>query len=289
MNVMTYATRDLVTLPPSASIDMAISLMEERSIHHLVVTAGNRIVGMVSDRDILVSTGWMLSNERKALRGGDSKAKVVGPTQVHEIMSRPVLCLTIAHTTRDAALLMLDRKISAVPLLNQDRLEGLITETDLVKWPPLSEFEADRLLAQKVGDLMRVNVLSVTPDTPLADVIHLFRTRRIRHAPVVLQSKLVGIVSDRDVRRALGWAGVREMQAEREGRMLEAESPQTAGDVMNVEVRTVGMATALRDALRLMLEERIHSLPVVETQCLKGIVTETDFLRAFMACPQFLY
>ena len=281
MNVMNYATRDVVTLPPSASIDTAISLMEERSIHHVVVTTGNRVVGMVSDRDILISTGWMLSIERKARKGGEGKAKVVGPTQIHEIMSRPVVCLTIAHTARDAALLMLDRKISAVPVLNQDRLDGLITETDLLKWPPLSEVEADHMLTHKVGDLMRVNVLSVAPDAPLTDLIHLFRTRRIRHAPVVLQGKLVGIVSDRDVRRALGWAGVQEIQAECEGRIVEAESPQTAGDVMHVDVRTVGISTVLRDALRLMLDERIHSLPVVEAQCLKGIVTETDFLRAF--------
>ena len=283
MNVMNYATRDVVTLPPSASIDTAISLMEERSIHHVVVTTGNRVVGMVSDRDILISTGWMLSIERKARSGGEgkAKAKVVGPTQIHEIMSRPVVCLTIAHTARDAALLMLDRKISAVPVLNQDRLDGLITETDLLKWPPLSEVEADRLLTHKVGDLMRVNVLSVAPDAPLTDLIHLFRTRRIRHAPVVQQGKLVGIVSDRDVRRALGWAGVREMQAECEGRVLESELPQTAGEVMHVDVRTAGLSTVLRDALRLMLDERIHSLPVVEAQCLEGIVTETDFLRAF--------
>ena len=281
MNVMNYATRDVVTLPPSASIDSAISSMEERNIHHVVITTGNRVVGMVSDRDILISTGWMLSIERTSRNGGAGMNKVVGPTQVHEIMSRPVVCLTIAHTARDAALLMLDRKISAVPVLNQDRLDGLITETDLLKWPPLSEVETDHLLTHKVGDLMRVNVLSVTPDAPLADVIHLFRTRRIRHAPVVLRSKLVGIVSDRDVRRALGWASVRDMQAEREGRMLDTVSPQTAGDVMQQHVRTAELSTVLRDALRLMLEERIHSLPVVEAQCLKGIVTETDFLRAF--------
>lgn len=196
-------------------------------------------------------------------------------------MSRPVASLTIAHTARDAALLMLERKISAVPVLNQDRLDGLITESDLLKWPPLSEVEADRLLTHKVGDLMRVNVLSVALDAPLADVIHLFRTRRIRHAPVVVQEKLVGIVSDRDVRRALGWASIRDMQAEREGRILDIVSPQTAGDVMQSKVRTAGPSTLLREALRVMLDERIHSLPVVEAQHLKGIVTETDFLRAF--------
>lgn len=82
-------------------------------------------------------------------------------------------------------------------------------------------------------------------------------------------------------RRALGWASVLDMQAEREGCILEAESPQTAGDVMQNSVRTAGVSTVLRVALRLMLDERIHSLPVVDAQCLKGIVTETDFLRAF--------
>jgi acetoin utilization protein AcuB len=281
MRILDYATRHVTTVSPIDSIDKAISLMEERNVHHLVATSGGRVEGMISDRDILISTGWMLSVERKYQRPGERHAHVAGPMRVLEIMSKPVACLTVDHSARDAAALMLERKISAVPILNRQALAALVTETDLVKWPPLSEKEADALLNREVRDLMRASVLSVSPEAPLAELIHLFRERRIRHVPVVVNHQLVGIVSDRDVRRALGWGSIRDMQAENQMRLMEKNPPQKAGDIMHSAVRTVGLFTSLRSALRTMLDERIHALPVVETDCLKGILTMSDFLRAF--------
>jgi len=284
---MNYATRDVVTVSPADSIDKAISLMEERNIHHLVVTKGQTVVGMLSDRDILVSTGWMLSVERQARLAGSHEKKIFGPTRIEQIMSQPAICLDNDHSTRDVGSLMLTRKISAIPILNQGRLVGLLTETDLVKWAPLDETAADRLLDGAVMGLMRTHVLSVTPGAPLDCVIHLFRSRRIRHAPVVSEQRLVGIISDRDIRRALGWGRVREMQAECEGRLAEVDPPRFAADIMHEGVHTVGPSTSLRDALRNMLADRIHSLPVVEAQTLQGIITLTDFVRAFMRLDMY--
>lgn len=281
MNIMKHATTDVAKVAPGSSIDMAISLMEERRIHHLVVSNEHHVVGMLSDRDVLISTGWMMSVERESDRQDGPGKDVIGPTLVKQIMSQPAMCLTTADTARDVASLMLEWKIGAVPILNQNRLAGLITETDLVKWPPLCEIGADRVLNDEVCNLMRAHVLSVTPDAPLGEVIHLFRDRRIRHAPVAVHGRLVGIISDRDVRRALGWESIRDMQAECEGRLIATKSPRTAEDIMHEAVWTVGPHTPLRDALRLMLDERIHSLPVIEAQILKGIITQTDFIRAF--------
>lgn len=283
MRISNYATRDVVKVEPVNSIDTAISLMEERNIHHLVVVSNNAVIGMLSDRDILIATGWMLSVERHVPRAGGPQTAVVGPTSVGQIMSQPALTLTTAHTTRDAAALMLDRHIGAVPILDdQGQLAGLITETDLVKWPPLTEFEVDRLLDRDVGDLMRVHVSTVAPDAPLGEVVHLFRDRRIRHAPVLLDGKLVGIISDRDVRRALGWGSVRDMQAEREGRWEPTNAPATAADVMQESVHTTSPSSTLRSALRLMLDRRVHSVPVVDADRVIGIITQTDYIRAFM-------
>jgi CBS domain-containing protein len=282
MKIANYATRDVVKVSPTNSIDTAISLMEERNIHHLVVASDDSVVGMLSDRDILISTGWMLSVERQVARPGSYGKSVAGPTQVGQIMSQPAVTLTTAHSTHDAAALMLEQHIGAVPILDGGHLVGLITETDLVKWPPLTEIEVDQLLDRDVRELMRAQVASVTPDAPLSALVRLFRERRIRHAPVVLNGILVGIISDRDVRRALGWGSVRDMQSAREGRWHEAEAPATAADIMKESVLTTGPFASLRNALRLMLDRRIHSLPVVEAESLVGIITQTDFIRAFM-------
>lgn len=279
MNIMNYATREVVTVPPDATIDKAISLMEEFDIHHLVVAAGAHVVGMVSDRDILLSTGWMLAAERKAPAAGDHR--VIGPTRVDQIMSRTTTTLSNSDEARDAARIFVNAKIGALPVLFETRLIGLVTEKDLLRW--LADLAyggnvADLLLQKPVRELMRSHVISVPPRATLGDIVDTFRRYRIRHVPVAIGGELLGIVSDRDVRRALGWSSIREAQADEEGELFDG--PQTASDVMQSAVRATGVDTALRTALGVMLEARIHSLPVVEAGTLLGMLTQTDFVKA---------
>lgn len=96
MHVSHLVKRDVVTAAPGDSIDKAISLMEERAIHHLVVESNRRINGMLSDRDILLSTGWMLTAERRIDTGHGSE--VIGPTRIEQIMSRPAPLSPSART-----------------------------------------------------------------------------------------------------------------------------------------------------------------------------------------------
>jgi CBS domain-containing protein len=279
MNVMGFATRQVIQVAPADSVDKAISLMEEHGIHHLVVAGERGLIGMVSDRDILISTGWMLSAERRAL--GDSRP-VIGPTRVEQIMSQPLQSLSEADTARDAAVLMTRRKISAAPVLREGRLLGMVTETDLAQQLDRSARDdnaADRLLGCAVRDMMRAHVMTVLPNAPITEVIHLFRRYHIHHVPVAADRLLLGIISDRDVRRALGWSSIRDMQAEAAGRMADG-LPTKAAEIMRREVVIIAQDAPLREALRLMLEFNIHSLPVVDEQELVGIITRTDFVKA---------
>jgi CBS domain-containing protein len=283
MNAMIYATKDVVTIAPSASIDRAISLMEERGIHHLVVVENDRVVGMLSDRDILISTGWMLSVERRTASGAMRRGEVIGPTVVEQIMSRPVVCLMREQNAREAAILMVGHRISALPVLQAGRLVAIVSDVDLMKW--LMELAAGdnavgRFLRRPVVDLMRAQVTTVTPENLLVEVTDIFRRRRVRHVPVVDDGLVVGIISDRDVRRSLGWSSVREAQAEQENQGSEIRSPCTAADIMQRQVLWTQRSATLHDALRILVDKHIHSLPVIEKGRLTGIITQTDFIRA---------
>lgn len=278
MNVMNYATTDVLTIPANESIDRAISLMEERELRHLVVATGGRAVGMLSDRDILISTGWMLSVERGGGMGG---AGPVGPTRVEQIMSRSLVSLTRDAGARDAAGLMIEKKIDAVAIMGDGRLAGIITERDLLRW--LAELSgtgtpADELLGRPVSELMHTRLHRVTPESPLEDVVDIFRRYRVRHVPVAVGKSLVGIVSDRDVRRALAWSSLRDARAEAKGRAIRSPFPARASDIMQTDVRTVPIDAQVRKAVALMLERRIHSLPVLDADGLAGIITQTDII-----------
>ena len=123
-----------------------------------------------------------------------------------------------------------------------------------------------------VQDIMQTNVVTVTPDTKLPEAIELTRERGIRHLPVLEREQLVGIVSDRDLKRAMGAADV---DAQHRARV-------SMRDIMTHPVITTGTAFPVEDAARMMVKEKISALPVTQAGRLIGIITETDIMRLFV-------
>ena len=278
MQALKCATREVVTVGPGDSIDHAISLMEEHGIHHLVVTDEQRVVGMLSDRDILLCTGWMLEVERQTAGRNHT---IVGPRCVEQIMSRPVETLSADATATEAANHLAERKFGALPILNKSTLIALITETDLTRHLR-QRMETDepvrKSLSAPVRDWMRLHVISVNAKCPITDMVGLFRRYRIRHLPVTTDETIIGIVSDRDVRRAFGWSQIHDMQAQAAARNFAG--PLFAVEIMQKPVQSIHADQPLSAALDIMLSNHIHSLPVEDGGRLCGIITQTDFIKA---------
>ncbi len=94
-------------------------------------------------------------------------------------------------------------------------------------------------------------------------------TGRFRRLPVVDQGKLVGILTERDIRSHLGY--------------LESTRVNAA---MTADPATITPRTTAEDAARLMLEHKIGGLPVLDNGALVGIVSTSDVLRAFLNVVQ---
>jgi acetoin utilization protein AcuB len=117
---------------------------------------------------------------------------------------------------------------------------------------------------------------TVSPETPLLDARRLMQERRIRHLVVVEGGRLVGIVTDRDIRLNLPSPATSLSVWEINylvGRL-------TVGEVMSRTVLTVDPARDVRSAARLLIDHKIGALPVLDGANLVGIVTDTDLLRA---------
>jgi acetoin utilization protein AcuB len=125
---------------------------------------------------------------------------------------------------------------------------------------------------------MRPDPITVGPQDSFRHAMNLIRQRGIRHLPVVEGGRLVGIVTDRDIRQASP-SSATSLEIHELHYLLEKLK---VCDVMTTNVVTVAPGTPIDEAARLMLQHRIGSLPVLRGEDLVGIITETDMLQALV-------
>lgn len=146
--------------------------------------------------------------------------------RAHDVMVSPVVTVTPSASVRDVAKLLLERRISAVPVVDtQGKLVGIVSEGDLVRrveigtdrhrsWWLLLLADERTLAAdyikthsRKVEDIMTRNVITATPETPLSEIARLLEKHRIKRVPIVRNGQLVGIVSRSNLVQAVASSG----------------------------------------------------------------------------------
>lgn len=147
----------------------------------------------------------------------------------------------------------------------------------------------------RIRELMNREVVSLAPQATVAEALQLCTERRIRHVPILEEGRLVGIVSDRDLREAGSQVGGDEEAAEQTVALMEIK----VAEVMSRGVITAHPQDPVGYAARQMEGYRINALPVVEEPPVEsmegaspgaqsgsellGMVTSTDLMRALAA------
>jgi CBS domain-containing protein len=114
-----------------------------------------------------------------------------------DIMTTKVVTVKPSTSIEDAARLLVRRKISGVPVVDEKdktKVVGILTEADLLAAPSG---------AKTVAEVMKKRVVSVSPDTPVDEIAEILVKKKIKRVPVIDAGKLVGIVSRIDVLRAI--------------------------------------------------------------------------------------
>lgn len=128
---------------------------------------------------------------------------------VSDWMTAKVLTVAPGDSVSDAVHLMQDNRIKHLPVLDADRLVGMLSDRDVRSFTPskatsLDVFELHYLLARsKVRDAMSREVVTTSPGSPVEEAALLMLERNVGALPVLDEGALVGIISDRDVFRAL--------------------------------------------------------------------------------------
>ena len=129
----------------------------------------------------------------------------------------------------------------------------------------------------KVVDVMTKNPLVMTPAETIGQADELMTENRIRQLPVVDEGALLGIITDRDIRSFLAQSAL--VEPEERAKVLRTN----VREIMTAEPLTLAPDDDLREAVELLIDEKIGGIPVVDqAEGLVGIVTYVDVLRCFL-------
>ncbi len=134
-----------------------------------------------------------------------------------------------------------------------------------------------KLGSRPVSEIMRTEIASLGVGDRLDLAEDIMRLGRVRHMPVLEDSRIVGLVSARDL-LAASLTKVLDFDPPHRRSFLKSVE---VGEVMSRELATISPSTTLQEAAELFVKRKIGCLPVVEPdQTLVGLVTESDLLRA---------
>ncbi len=113
---------DVKTIKPDESIQKAAEIMKEFRIGSLIVITGTKLVGIITERDIL--------------NGVVAEDKVPSEVKVEDIMTRKVIMVLPEMGIEEAVDLMMEKKIKKLPVVSSDKLIGIVTVTDIITAEP---------------------------------------------------------------------------------------------------------------------------------------------------------
>lgn len=131
-------------------------------------------------------------------------------------------------------------------------------------------------MPEKVTDYMTSKVITIGPNAGVREAFFVMKAHHIRHLPVVEDGKLLGIISDRELRRP-EWVD----ETVDISHIYYLDDAMAVRNVMIENVHVVHTYDSLRKAVRLLLDNRIGAAPVLDkTGALVGMLSAVDLLRA---------
>jgi len=255
MLVKDVMTRNVITIDKNRKLSDAMKLMEKNRISRVVVTDSGNLCGIVTEKDIVKTLG-------------SSKSRKILPSTLHvsAAMRSTLIVAKKNAEIREAALLMTQNKINSLPVIDRGQLTGIVTTTDILKVLKGCE--------EKVSSVLNRHVITVFPTDRIVHARRLMLDNEISGLAVVEEGEVVGMLTERDLMRALGrFKKLADRYQHRRIRNM------LVGDVMTQDVKTLEVDATVADATRVMLENSISGIPVTEKGKLAGMVTRGDLLK----------
>ncbi len=256
MKVKDIMTKEVIYVSKGDDLYYILTLMEKHNITKLPVVEDGKIAGIVTDNQIAEKLGSFRSRGVPASRMHASTVmekkfdRISPDTEIKEILK----------SVGEPGPTML-------PVVVDDAIVGVVTKADLL---PLVDSE------ESIEKIMRENVIAVKPEDRVIHARRLMLENNVARLPVVDEGRVVGIISDKEIAFAL--ASIKKSFPR--GKQQNQLRNLLVKDVMKTNVVTAKNNITIKEAARIMMEEEIGCIPIVDEKGkLKGIVTRTDLLH----------
>lgn len=250
------------TIDAGATVGTAARMLLWNGIQHLPVLRDDNLVGIVSDRDLAAyhaghGTGAHRHPVSEAMRGDPQTA---APDD----------------SVAGAATRMAELGIGCLLITESGQILGLVTSTDVLAAQVRDTLGSARPIGMTVVDVMTPDPVTVRADDTLLDAADRLQRMNIRHLPVVDgDRRVIGILSDRDLRSAVGYY----VAADEDAAPGELDRLRV-NQAMTRDVITVRPQQSLRQLAGEMAGMQVGALPVVDDhERLVGILSVVDVLR----------
>jgi CBS domain-containing protein len=263
--IKAWMSTPVITVTPDTKLEDARELIAEKNIRALPVVENEKLVGIITRRGLLRLDLSMLGEDSWQIHSNFEKRKV------GDSMTLKPLTILPDFTVPKAARVMLENKITALPVVEKGKLMGIITNSDVLRFLISSNPELKKPVLVK--NYMTDEVVTVERFTSLLEAHQLMGTKRIRSLPVVEGEKLAGLVTRTDLMSS----DPSRLESRNNQELSLKILTQDVEKVMSAPVRTIREDQEVVEAARLMVEHKIHVLPVVDQLGkMVGIITESD-------------
>ncbi|RAP45459.1 MAG: hypothetical protein BZ135_05860 [Methanosphaera sp. rholeuAM6] len=262
MTIENVMAKGVITVRKDQTVSDALKLMNKHKISRLPVISPktDELVGIVTEKDM-------------AIKIASSKYEEVplSHMRISTIMTANVITADISESKVQVLKKMVEKHIGGIPILDGDKLVGMVTKTDFLKEADLEPFANTH-----IRDIMTKRVITVGPDERLVHARRLMIDNDIARLVVVNVGVIMGIITAKDVAKTVidFKKRVPEKYQHNQIRNLFVQ------EVMSQTIVTTTEDATIPEVAKIMVEQEFSGMPVSdEKNKVHGIVSKTDLLK----------
>jgi CBS domain-containing protein len=253
---------EVVTITPENTLYEAARIMGENRIGSLIVMKYKTPVGIITERDLLREVvDKEIALEKDWLAGGAS----IKEEKVEQIMSYPLITVSRKSSIKDAAQMMIEKKIRRLAVTESGKLVGIVTAADLIRCLPKTPetmhmwFEVDYFMSK--------GIITADEETSVEGVAKIMGEKGVGSVIITSHGEPIGIFTERDL--------LTKFLAK--DRSLKIE----VGKVCSSPLITAPLGINIHDAAAIMTSKRIKRLPITKEDKLAGMLSARDLVEAY--------